>query len=254
MRPIRALLVDDEPRARDRLRRLLTSHADVQVVGEASTGEEALEQALSLRPDVVFLDVQMCGMSGTDVAEQLVAYLPESVRPAVVFTTAFSEHAVKAFAVDSLDYLLKPIERDRLAEALRRVRRVAWAQHSTADANAVPPRPAAPAVLTGHHGASQQPVAVGAITAIEMDDGVAWANTVDGGRTRLGDNLAEIEASLPSPAFVRVSRSAIVHVERVERLTPSSSGTWEAVLECGRRVGVSRRRAKHLKDAMGLES
>jgi DNA-binding LytR/AlgR family response regulator len=240
---IRALVVDDEPPARSRLTRLLAGHPDVQVVGEAANGDEALEKTLALRPDVVFLDVRMPGPSGTEVAQRLVSWLSESVRPAIVFTTAHAEHAVDAFAVDGLDYLLKPIERDRLAEALRRVRRAMWE---------APSDPAAPAVLTGHHGASLSAVPIASIRVVEVEDGTAWASTADGGRTRLGEGLAEIESTLPNPPFVRVSRSAIVNVERVLRLHPRESGTWEAELEGGARIAVSRRRAGHLRTLLGL--
>jgi two-component system, LytTR family, response regulator len=251
MGPIRALIVDDEPRARARLRRLLEVHSDVLVIGEAADGEQAVRSTLDLRPDVLFLDVRMPGPSGTDVAERLASYLPESVRPAVVFTTAHAEHAVQAFAVNGTDYLLKPIERDRLAEALRRVRRAHW------DGGPQPPAaaPAAqvrPAVLEGHHGNAVTSVPVGAIRSIEVEDGVAFAYTADGVRTRLGLGLAELEASLPSPPFVRISRSAVVQVERVVRLHPRDSGTFEAEVEGGRRIPVSRRRARRLRELMGL--
>jgi DNA-binding LytR/AlgR family response regulator len=249
MSPIRALLVDDEPRARARLRRLLEAHADVVVVGEAENGEEALQRTLTLRPDVVFLDVRMPGPSGTEVALRLASYLPDSVRPAVVFTTAHAEHAVEAFAADGTDYLLKPIERDRLAEALRRVRRSAWS--STPPLS--PPPTSTPVVLEGHHGQALSQVPVMSICSIEVEDGVAFAFTADGGRTRLGEGLAELESSLPCPPFLRISRSAIVSVEHIERLWPRDSGTFEVELEDGRRLGVSRRRAKRLRELMGLQ-
>jgi len=240
---IRALVVDDEPLARARLCRLLAAHPDVAVVGEAATGEQALERTLTLRPDVVFLDIQMPGASGTEVAQRLVSWLSERVRPAIVFTTAHAEHAVEAFAVGSVDYLLKPIERDRLAEALRRVRRVGWASS--------PAEPVAPAVVTGHHGTALSAVPIASIRVVEVEDGTAWASTADA-RTRLGEGLAEVESSLPSPPFFRVSRGAIVNVERVLKLHPGESGTWEAELEGGRRIGVSRRRAGRLRQLLGL--
>lgn len=254
MTPIRAVLADDEPLARARLRRLLEPHADVTVVGEAGTGDEALQQVLALRPDVVFLDVRMPGAQGTEVAERLRTWLPESVRPAVVFTTAHREHAADAFALDGLDYLLKPVDRDRLAEALRRVRRRVWAAAPRAPAVEAP-APAAEAeaaFLTGHHGAALESVPIGSLRAIEVEDTVAWAIGVDGERTRLSGTLAEIEDRLPSPPFVRVSRAAIVHVERALRLRPKGSG-FEVELEGGARVQVSRRRVRRLEQLMGIE-
>ena len=245
---IRALVVDDEPLARARLCRLLAAHPDVTVVGEATTGDEALARTLSLRPDVVFLDIVMPGATGTEVARRLVSSLSERVRPAIVFTTAHAEHAVDAFAVESLDYLLKPIERDWLAETLRRVRRTVWSVPPSDPT----PTPTAEVFLTGHHGTALSAVPVQSIRAVEVEDGVAWASVTDGSRTRLGDGLAEIEVALPTPPFVRVSRSAIVNVERVLRLHPRDSGTWEAELEGGSRIAVSRRRAGHLRTLLGL--
>jgi two-component system LytT family response regulator len=250
MTGMRALIVDDEPLARARLRRLLEPHADVLVVGEAADGDAAMKQTMALKPDLIFLDVRMPGASGTEVAERLRSYLPESVRPAVVFTTAYAEHAVEAFALEGVDYLLKPVDRDRLAEALRRVRKQAW---STAPREAPTPEPAeTPAFLTGHHGAAVESVPVGAVCSIEVEDGVAWALRVDGERTRLSGTLAEIEGRLPSPPFVRVSRSALVHVERVLRLRPKGSG-FEAELQGGGRVQVSRRLVRRLEQYLGIE-
>ncbi len=255
MPSIRALVVDDEPRARSRMRRLLDAHADVVVVGEADNGEEALRQILGTRPDVVFLDIRMPGASGTAVAEQLVLYLPEAVRPAVVFTTAHAEHAVDAFAVQGLDYLLKPVERERLAEALRRVRMRLWSRTPSAmvSSPAPEPGPVVGTVLTGYHGSREEPVIADDIVFVEIVDGVAFAQRREGGRIRLGDSLAELEARLPSPPFVRVSRSALLHLQRVIGLRSPGSGTCEAELEGGHVVAVSRRRSRHLRKLLGLE-
>jgi len=249
-RPIRAVIADDEPRARSRLRRLLGAHPDVAIVSEAANGDEALQRVLSDRPDVVFLDVRMPGPLGTEVAQRITEYLPASVRPAVVFTTAHAEHAVQAFAVQGTDYLLKPIERDRLAEALRRVRAAVW----SAAPDGLPAEPAATVApaLTGHHGTSIFSVPVGTVRALQVEDGSVWATTTDGERTRVGESLAEVEAALPSPPFYRVSRGAVVHLERVLRVRPTASGTFEAELEGGQLVPVSRRRSKRLLELMGL--
>ena len=174
---LRALVVDDEPKARARLRRLLQPHTDIVVIGDARTGAEAVAKTLELRPDLVFLDVDMPELSGTEAAARLRDYLPQSVRPAVVFTTAHAEHAVQAFALESVDYLLKPVERDRLAEALRRVRQAYWARTGTAPA-AAPPPPTA--TLTAHHGRAVGSIAVGALLFVQVDAGTAFAHTVDG--------------------------------------------------------------------------
>src|SRR5215218_4402948 len=114
---IRALLVDDEQPARERLRQLLSAHPDVEVVGEAEDGVQAAERIAEVAPDVVFLDIQMPGASGLDVAASL-----GQPRPFVIFCTAFDQYAVDAFELSATDYLLKPVNRARLAAALDRVR------------------------------------------------------------------------------------------------------------------------------------
>jgi two-component system LytT family response regulator len=114
---IRALLVDDEDIARERLRQMLSSIADVEVVGEAADGEEAIQKTLELRPDLLLLDIQMPGVSGLEVA----ACLPQP-RPKIVFCTAFDAYAVKAFELHAIDYLLKPVSLHRLAQAIDRIR------------------------------------------------------------------------------------------------------------------------------------
>jgi DNA-binding LytR/AlgR family response regulator len=250
---IRALVVDDEPLARARMRRLLEPHGDVAVVGEAAHGEAAVQQVLALRPDLVFLDIHMPGLDGTAVASRLRDYLPEGVRPWVVFTTAHPEHAVDAFGLECLDYLLKPVERDRLAECLRRVRRAVWAQGRFAP-GAAPGAASAPGpvTLTGHRGAALEAVPVQGIVSLHSDEGVAFACTSDGQRHRLGEGLAEVEARLPSPPFVRVSRSAIVHLERVDRLVRHADGTWSAVMDDAREIPVSRRQVKGLRELLGV--
>ena len=113
----RVLLIDDEEPARDRLRRLLAPFADLEVVGEAGDGEEAIERILELQPDLVFLDIQMPGCSGLEVA----ASLP-SPRPRIVFCTAYDQYAVDAFELHAVDYLLKPVSRARLEKALEKAR------------------------------------------------------------------------------------------------------------------------------------
>jgi two-component system LytT family response regulator len=250
---LRALIVDDEPRARARLVRLLEPHADIAVVGWAETGEGAVRKVLELRPDVLFLDIQMPGLKGTDALARIREYLPQSVRPAVVFTTAHAEHAVDAFALEGTDYLLKPIERDRLAESLRRVRQARWS--SAAPPVPAPPSPVSPpsdGFLTGHHGRAIESVPVGSLLCILVDDGTARAYTTEGTRVRLRGGLAELSAQLPSPPFVQVSRSAIVHAERALRIHPKGS-SFEVELEDGTRVAVSRRRVKALESGMGIE-
>jgi len=244
---IRALVVDDEPRARSRLRRLLGAHADVEVVGEAGTGDEAVTAALTLRPDVVFLDIRMPGGDGVSVGQRLKDYLPDAMRPLVVFTTAYSDRAVEAFALEATDYLLKPIERERLADALRRVRRACWSRRPAAAAEQVEVEH-----LEAHRGRHIVKVAITDLAAVTVEDTVSIGHTATG-RVRLSGSLQQIEARLPRRRFVRVSRSALVAVAWIEALRPEGSGTFTAVLRQppGLEVAVSRRRARQLRELLG---
>jgi DNA-binding LytR/AlgR family response regulator len=269
---IRALVVDDEPLARQRLIRLLAEHADVEVVAEAGSGAEAVRASLRERPDVVFLDVQMPGQDGLKALRSLHDHLPEDVRPAVVFTTAHEEHAVEAFALEGTDYLLKPVEPQALARALRRVRRQAWGpRHAGAEtAASSPPRDTAarapeaprpggppPAAAVGHvavkHAGTILRLALEDIACVVVDDTITWAQTATA-RYDMGVALHEAERRLPSPPFVQVSRSAIVNVAWIDHLSPGDAGTFTAVLRAPLRleVEVSRRRARELRDLLGF--
>src|SRR5215471_1373476 len=128
---MRVLIADDEAPARSRLRQMLAAHADIEIAGEAETGAQAMELATTLRPDLLLLDIQMPGSTGIDVA----ACLPEP-RPHVIFCTAFDQYAVDAFELHAVDYLLKPVTRARLAQALDRVRTT---PAPAAQAAAIPP-------------------------------------------------------------------------------------------------------------------
>lgn len=242
---LRALIADDEPLARQRLRRLLAAHPDLEIVAEAADGQSAVEQALALRPDLVFLDVNMPLMDGLACLERLRALLPEAQRPLAVFTTAYEEHALRAIELEGLDYLVKPVEAEALARALRRAR------HARSR-----PEPAAePALqhLAALKGKSIVNLALAEIAAIQLEDTLCYART-PAGRFRLKPSLGDLEARLPSPPFLRVSRAALVNLDWVERLEPLFSGNYLAQLRApvGGEVAVSRRRAGHLKAMLGL--
>ena len=273
MTMIRALVVDDEPLARSRMQRLLTDHPDVEVVAEAEHGRDAVAAVLQHRPDVVFLDVNMPEMTGTEALEAIQRALPEELWPAAVFTTAYEEHAVKAFELAGTDFLLKPVERDALARALRRVRKVHYAAPPAPTPPAAPavPTPApAPAVsslseapvgdsgsagvghLAAHRAGKIVRLALAEVACIAVEDTITFAHTPTG-KFRLKMTLAEAESRLASPPFVRVSRSAIVQLGWVQDLEPMDSGTYNARLRdpLTLQVTVSRRRARRLRELLG---
>lgn len=254
---IRTIIVEDEPLARRRLRRLLADHPDVEVVAEAEDGEGAVGVVLRERPDLVFLDVRMPGKDGVQTLRELRDQLPGSVSPAFVFVTAYEEHAVEAFELEGTDYLVKPIDADQLKRALRRVRQSVWRKDSD-HADAEPEAPSGREVrqatghLAGHRAGKIVNLDLDDVACVEVDDTITWAHTPQG-KYRLKAALQEIEERLASPPFVRVSRSAIVNLDWIDHLSPMFSGTYVARLRpaIGMDVHVSRRRARRLRELLG---
>lgn len=242
---MKALIIDDERLARAELRRLLAAHPDLEIVGEARNGAEALELIGSLAPDVIFLDVQMPRMSGFELLERL------DEPPQVIFTTAFDQHAVKAFEANALDYLLKPIVPARLAAAVKKLRPV----RVTAPASPTPTTPAA----TG------QP-----LDRVFVRDGdrcwmVQFADIVllesEGNYTRLyfGANkpliprsLATLEERLDPAVFFRASRQHMVNLKAIERIDPGVSENLIISVKGGHRIDMSRRQSLRLRELMSL--
>ena len=239
-RPLRVLIVDDEPPARALLAELLRAVESVEVVGEASGGPEAVDlvvaQAEAGTPvDALFLDVQMPGLDGFGVLAALAARL--DALPAVVFATAFDRHAVGAFETGAVDYLLKPVTRSRLETAVARLRE-RTPSLTASDAQAVADGAAAGRLLV-RAGDRLVALAVDDIVWVEAEGNYARLHTA--GRPFLaGVGIGEVEARLPKDRFVRVHRSALVALDAVRQLESDGSGGYEALLEGGHRVRVSR--------------
>lgn len=248
MNPLRVLIVDDEPAARSRLRRLL-EELEAECVGEAANAIEALDHAAALRPDVLLLDIAMPEVSGLDVARHL-----REPRPMIVFQTAHDEHAVAAFEQEAIDYLLKPVTRDRLERALDRVAR-RLAEGGGAAAHAAIDRvtrsgiaaPPARRVLV-RSGAGHRLIAARDIARVTADEGLARVMLASG--SFLTDyTVAELEARLGA-AFVRASRGDLVNVEWIDGLASDGDGSATLTLRDRSTVHVSRRRAAALRRAL----
>ena len=259
MKRIRTLLVDDERLARRGLELRLAAAPDVEIVGECENGREAVDQVAALAPDLMFLDIQMPGLSGFDV----LARLPQDSMPVVVFVTAFDRYAIDAFEARALDYLLKPVEDVRLEQALARVRsylgeRARLEQHERmlgllADmqgagelapeellarvAGEAPARyPDVLAIRTGRD--------VVRIPSAEID----WIDAAGDymcihacGETHvLRATMKQLESSLDPQTFQRVHRSAIVNLRRVRKLRPHANGEYFLTLESGQELKLSR--------------
>jgi len=240
---LRVLIVDDEEPSRDRLRRMLGSHPGSEVVGEAEDGEQALEMLQELAPDLVFLDVQMPGAGGLEVA----ASLP-SPAPTVIFCTAFDQYAVDAFELHAADYLLKPVSQARLASAVRRVlegRRTPAAAVPTAARKAA----AFPLRFLARSGARYHVVPRGEVLYFASEGGLTRLQARDR-HYWMQPTLQDLEHSLDPAHFIRVSRSAIVNLNAVGEVSPMPGGGGELRLAGGARLEVSRRRFKALLDRL----
>ncbi len=235
--------MDDEDLARLFLRELLAAHPEVEVVAECADGFAAVKAVAETAPDILFLDVRMPKLDGFEVLELL------DERPAVVFVTAYDAYAVKAFEVQAVDYLLKPFSRERFEEALARAKE-RRAKPPDARALAAAVRDGARDRILVRDGAKVTIVAVAALDwAKAEDDYVLLA--AGASRHLKAQTLASLEEELDASRFVRIHRSWIVNVERLERLAPSATGGTEAVLKDGTRLPVSRAGAVRLRSLLG---
>ena len=242
---IRVLLVDDEQPARDHLRELLAPHADLEIIGEADEGEQAIELIAALKPDLVLLDIQMPGCSGLDIAASLP--LP---RPKIVFCTAFDKYAVDAFEVHAVDYLLKPVNRVRLAKALDRVRQTVAPARDEAVDNLIRTQPRPQPRFLAKQGGRFRVVAAEEADYFSIDEGMT-ALHCGGQRCWMDVSLAELEKRLDPAGFVRVSREHVVRIAAIAEVLPLVGGYAEVALRSGERLPVSRRRLKSLLDILG---
>jgi two-component system LytT family response regulator len=242
---MRTLIVDDEAPARSKLRRLLDAEPDVEIIGEAANGEEAVARIEQLHPDVVFLDVQMPRLDGFGVIERIgVAAMPH-----VVFVTAYDEHALRAFEVQALDYLLKPFSPDRLHAVVSRARR-AVARDRPADIGArlaallerTPPQYLQRILVQRDERAVLVPVQqIDRLEAARNDVRLYTADTVHVVR----GTLLELAGRLDPATFLRVNRSTIVRIDAIKELQPWFHGDYRVILRDGTELMWSRRyRAK----------
>jgi len=234
---IRALVVDDEAPARDKLRRWLAEQSDIEVAGEAEDGLTAVAAIDNSHPDVVFLDIQMPGLNGLEVAAQLD---PESA-PLLVFVTAFDEHAIKAFELNAVDYLLKPYDKGRLHKTLERIRSRRDSAESAASAvRAARAQTGASDRLLVPRGEQLQLIDATSIHWLGADDNYVHVHTAQA-RYLLRRTLNDLLALLGEHRFVRIHKSTAVNVAEVAALAPLFKGDHEVQLRSGVKLRLSRR-------------
>ena len=236
--PLRVLIVDDELLARQRIEDLLAKEENVVVAGTAADGASAIEAIRELHPDLVFLDVQMPGKSGVEVVDELGAEMP-----ATVFVTAYDQHAVKAFELEAVDYLVKPFDDERFEQAFRRARRAAELR--------------APA-----RGEYVDRIAVelrGQIRAVPVDrieyitaSGPYAELHVEGKTFAVRERMQALEEKLDPERFFRIHRSAIVRIDRIDVFLRHAGGDYGVRLKNGVELSVSRTKREELEARLGI--
>ncbi len=249
---LQALLIDDEPLARIELRRLLQAHVSIEIVGEADTVNVARERLAQHDYDLVFLDIQLRGGTGFELLDHIPPYVH------VVFVTAFDGYAIRAFEVNALDYLLKPVTAERLAATLNRINRSSSASVAPATS------PESPPPLLGiddrvfvKSGSTTRFVPVNQIAAISSSENYTNLQLIDGSHLLALRTLKSWEEALPSPIFVRIHRQTLVNLNQVRAIVRSEGDTVTFQFEHGLpELSASRRRLSELREKFaeaGLE-
>jgi two-component system LytT family response regulator len=239
---IRTLIVDDEPLARRRLRLLLQDEADVEIAAECENGETALAAIQRETPDLMFLDVQMPGMDGFEVLKAI----PDGKMPVIIFTTAYEQHALRAFDAHALDYLLKPFKISRFKDAVGHAREhLATRQAGTTAKGLIEligRQAGASSYLTRLSVKEEDRIVFLKVTEVDVIEAAGKYVVVHCGANShiLRDTLAGLEAQLDPDKFLRISRSAIVNLDSIRELQPMFKGEHVVLLRNGRRLAMTR--------------
>lgn len=250
MSKLRVLIADDESPARNKMMRMLGQYQDVELVNVSSNGQDALDNLRLLKPDLAFLDIEMPGLTGLEVAEQLEDDLPTQI----VFATAYNEHAIRAFELHAIDYLLKPFTDERLRQTLDRVAKSDTAivskvkqslqemQENEASAMNKLPVPTADRFRL---------LDFNEILFIDVEERITNIHTTD--KTfALTTTLDAIEKKLPPGQFVRVSRSTVINLNEVKEIVLWFSNRYKIVLSNGHEIISSREKSRHLKQILRI--
>ncbi|MGD0297063.1 MAG: LytTR family DNA-binding domain-containing protein [Bryobacteraceae bacterium] len=246
-RPIKTIIADDEQIARRVLREELELLPDVSIVGEAENGPQVLQQIVELRPDLVFLDLQMPGMEGFEVIRNLSG--PRL--PVIVIVTAFHQHAIEAFEAGAIDYLLKPVSEARLRRAVERAKNLIGkpleiAQDLAKIASASEAQNTARRKLVGRAGREYYLLDADEVLALQAEGELVWIVTPKR-RFMASQTLRTLETSLQPLAFQRVHRNAIVNINHVRKVTALTSHRWMLTLSNEQQFVVSKRQAHNIR-------
>lgn len=241
------LIVDDEPLARQGLGRMLAQYGSYRLLGECRNGEEAVEAIKTLQPDIVLLDIEMPGMDAFAVLEKL----PDDQRPAVIFVTAYSQHALTAFDAGAIDYVLKPVDPKRLEQALGRAKAAPWAWGQRVER-------VLKDIQRGQQGAERLVVRMGGRVHIIPSAEIDWVEAAGsyvrihaGSKEHLHRaSLGQLQQELGTQRFVRIHRSTLIAIDRVSEIQALSRGDAQVLLRTGQSFTVSRRYRASLEEAL----
>jgi two-component system LytT family response regulator len=256
MRTLRILLADDERPAREFLKKLLAEADAIELIGEAANGTEALALIRSLRPDLALLDLQMPGIGGIDVVREL----STGDLPLIAFITAYDDQAVRAFELNAVDYLLKPVERERLLHTVERARarlsgehwredessRVKAAAEDVSSPDSALPIERVPVRLRDEI----RLIPVGEIASIVANGELLQIFTSDAAKYVINYRLKDLEVRLDSSRFLRVSRGAVVNMDHVNSFTPLAGGAYAVNLANGQELVSSRQQSRILREKL----
>jgi two-component system LytT family response regulator len=245
-RPMRTLIVDDEPIARKILREELELLPDIEIVGEADNGRGALEQIERLRPDLVFLDLQMPEMGGFEVIRNL---RPGAI-PAIVIVTAYDQHAIEAFDAGAVDYLLKPVNEARLIRAVQRASSLQGRPQLLAErAEQLANLAGRGRKIAGRNGEEYILLDASEVLAFQAEGELVWIVTAKN-RYLATQSLRAVEARMRERSFQRVHRNAIVNVDHVRKMSALSSQRWLLTMSNGLELIVSKRQAHRVREIL----
>ncbi|WP_042461884.1 LytR/AlgR family response regulator transcription factor [Neobacillus dielmonensis] len=244
---LKAYIVDDEPLARDELKYLLSRTGQVDILGESDCIEDAVAAVKVLKPDLVFLDIELAEENGLTLARQLETLEPA---PAIVFATAYDEYALQAFELNAVDYILKPFDEERIQKTLEKIKSMQkLASKQTPLQASVPPnRNGKMPVMVDERIIL---LTIAEIVYLETSEGKCNIVTMDQ-TYKVTDALVVLEKKLPSPKFFRVHRSYIVNLDYINEIEPWFNSTYNLLMKDGSKVPVSRTYVKELKQLLGF--
>ena len=254
MKPLKVLIVDDEPLALKRMNSLLAERRDIEILGECPNGLEAIRSIIEKKPDLVFLDIQMPQIDGFGVIESTL----QTHCPAVIFVTAFNEHAVRAFEVNAVDYLLKPFDSDRLDQAIEKVKKLISV--SAGERDEMQQRMlVALEQLQQREFVDRLAVKVGTRIIFLKASGIQWIEAA-GKHVRLHtaeetyllrESMQHLEQRLDPGCFMRIHRSTIVKLDEIDAFEPMFHGEYNVTLKNGRQLTLSRSYRTRLRERFG---